>query len=103
MTFPRVPFQGVAVQCGTINVTATPTTTGDFNRTGPITFAAVTGAGGASCVNVMFTPVDTATSLLGVCVPVGASPITVQCDRTEYDIEYSTDAGTAVLHWFAAG
>lgn len=103
MSFPNVPFQGDATQCGTIAATATPATTTGFNKRGPITFAAATGAASATVVRVMFTPTGVATSLLGVPVIVGAHPITVNCNMTDYDIEVSTDAGTATLYWFAAG
>lgn len=103
--YPIAPFSNLGTtNSGTINVTAVPATTANFNRTGPLTLCAVTGAGGATCVNVAFTPNGVATADLGVCVPVNAAPFPVQVNYPgAYDIEVSTDAGTAVLHWFAAG
>lgn len=107
MSFPHpiAPFSNLgATNSGTLNASNVAATTANFNKTGPLTLAAVTGAGGATCINVAFTPNGVATADLGVCVPVNASPITVQVNyAAAYDIEISTDAGTAVLHWFAAG
>jgi hypothetical protein len=99
MTFPIAPFAG---QSGIINATATPTTTSAFNKRGAVTFACVTGAASASCINVAFTQAGVATAELGVCIPLGRT-LTVDVRQGSYDIEVSTDVGTAVLHWFAAG
>ncbi len=98
--YPVAPFAG---QSGTINATNVPATTSNFNKRGPLTLCAVTGAGGATCINVAFTAAGVATAELGVCLPVGAQALTVDVHQGSYDIEVSTDAGTAVLHWFCAG
>lgn len=100
MNYPNAPFAG---QSGTISATATPGTTSNFNKRGLLTLAAVTGAASASCINVAFTRHGVATSDLGVCVPLG-QVVSVQVNMLDaYDIEISTDVGTAVLHWFCAG